>query len=302
MAPTRVTKSRSVPGERCSWARVDDVGDAAGVGARRRALLAALLGALLAVACGGDRPAPAPAPSLACGDRTVQQGSECVAERDGTPPAVRCGPGTTLVAGECVPTTTPDHDGLIDRDIDLSGSGYLPACIDAPAVARSNGSCVVVDALVTYCNPVSNEGCSDVGGHCTYEAFSGAFMCVGQPADRQSCESCSTTFFDNCAPGFSCQGGLYSCQRYCCDDGDCGQGAECVLQPPLTFGICQAQRSDIFAHLGGSGEGGWSGEGGFGGDIGPGEGGFGEGGWSGDGGAGGREAGAGGATGGESHP
>ncbi|WP_437610113.1 hypothetical protein WMF20_01690 [Sorangium sp. So ce834] len=301
-------------GKRWPGARLAPGGGAAGP-----ALLGALVCALILPSCkgdGGGAPPAAAGPSLACGDRTVQRGNECVAEPDGTPPAVRCGPGTTLVAGECVAVQTSEDDDLIDAEVDLSGSGFLPACIDAPPDAvASNGSCVVVDGVMVTCNPITNEGCEGQVGQCGYDAFAGLFQCLWQTNDAKSCKTCSVSF-ETCGPGFTCMGGLYACQRYCCDDGDCGEGAACVLQPPLPFGICQAQRSDAFAHLsdfrppdpgagvggwsgegGWWGEGGWSGEGGFGEGGWLGEGGFGEGGWSGEGGAGGRAVGAGGAGG-----
>lgn len=176
----------------------------------------------------------------------MRLGNACVVEEH--PPAVRCGPGTKPVAGECVPTGSRGIGDLVDEDVDINDiPGYLPACIDAPVVAASAGSCVAIDGQLFQCNPVSNAGCEG-GGQCVLginEKGEMAFTCAPEAGPLKSCERCES-FGDECGPGYTCQGGLWSCQRYCCDSSDCGQGAECVLQPPMPFGVCQAQDDSIF--------------------------------------------------------
>jgi hypothetical protein len=204
----------------------------------------------------------------------VRLGNVCVAEEH--PPAVRCGSGTKPVAGECVPTESTGIGDLVDEDVDLRDiPGYLPACIDAPVVAASAGSCAAVDGQLFQCNPVSNAGCEG-GEQCVLELDEQgelAFICASDAGPLTSCERCNPMASVNggCGPGYACMGGLSSCQRHCCDSSDCGQGAECVLQPPMPFGICQAQGDGFFDGLFGNapsegGAGGGGGGGGAGGD------------------------------------
>lgn len=99
----------------------------------------------------------------------------------------------------------------------------------------SAGSCVGVDEITFFCNPVSNDKC-DPSSVCSFDGA--AFNCVFQPQTHFLCEACGATNW--CGIGLGCVDG--SCTPYCCDNNDCGPNAHCDFEAlsvsGLPVGVC----------------------------------------------------------------
>lgn len=104
-----------------------------------------------------------------------------------------------------------------------TGPQFEPLCMGIPDPQPSTGSCIVVDAAKNLCNPITNEGCTEMGSACDTNMAGDGFQCYPAPNDNALCEACGQQE-GYCLPGHTCAG---QCLKYCCDDADCGAGGVC---------------------------------------------------------------------------
>ena len=165
--------------------------------------------------------------------------------------------GTTSGTTSTTTTTTTTSGTTTTTTTSTSSSGT--AC-DAPAVAPSKGACVTLSmggtgggggaggggtAAKIECNPVTGAPCT-TGQACDTVYADGkvaGFQCYDPPNDVKICGACDGGNGPFCENTLHCQG--TSCQRYCCDDGDCGTGkcTKVEMNVPLfaatpDMGIC----------------------------------------------------------------
>ncbi len=131
------------------------------------------------------------------------------------------------------------------------GSGVL--CYQDPAPASGDGYCVQVDGDGYKCNPITSAPCNVAAGE-TCEFDGSRFACVNMGGSGSApCGVCGVTGSEYCIQGFTCRGLESKCTRYCCDDYQCAFGAQCVMQPPTSVGICQATAGNLLAGFVGAG-------------------------------------------------
>lgn len=99
-------------------------------------------------------------------------------------------------------------------------------------------TCATACILPDTCNPVTHNGCPEVGSSCDL-AYPGRFYCFDPPPapqmPAQICQPCDFHEFPYCGSGLRCHPNSKTCARYCCDDSDCGTG-RCELDPLLALG------------------------------------------------------------------
>jgi hypothetical protein len=93
-----------------------------------------------------------------------------------------------------------------------------------PDPVPSAGACVTVAEPIA-CNPVTNAGCEGAGQACDANN-QGGFNCFDPPNDAALCAACDASAGPFCVAGATCIGEppAATCAKYCCDDGDCGDG------------------------------------------------------------------------------
>jgi hypothetical protein len=133
-----------------------------------------------------------------------------------------------VVGGDCLYLA----DGAFDA------ASYEASC-EAPAVAPSGGACLPFEEIGHDCNPITNEGCAldeicDWGGN---------FRCYPvEGTEVGLCEPCHGLDGPKCGQGLTCDSDMSQgvCHKYCCDDGDCGAGGECIAYSfaPWNMGVC----------------------------------------------------------------
>jgi len=130
----------------------------------------------------------------------------------------------------------------------------------APEPAPSNGSCVAMDNITVFCNPISNAGCFE-GGTCDFffDGFSTVLSCSSN-FFTSTCSPCFTA--GECQPGNAC---LSQCTKFCCDDNDCSIEGRCAHQQTTSLGFPQIGVCVLDTGTGGSGGAGVGGAGGAGG-------------------------------------
>jgi hypothetical protein len=88
---------------------------------------------------------------------------------------------------------------------------------------------------------VTNDGCDTANGYACDLSNAGNYACFTPPNDVEACGMCDEGNGPWCKPGMTCSSSG-TCTHYCCDDGDCGQGAKCDMAaqqiPNATIGIC----------------------------------------------------------------
>ncbi len=122
---------------------------------------------------------------------------------------------------------------------DVMPLGRLDPECAVPAQAGS-GACVTVGDGGYACNPVTGAGCNaDAGETCDYEGT--GFHCYPPPppATAAVCATCDLAIGPACAPTNTCVpiDGGFACARFCCVDGDCGQG-HCEVPAGQVVGVC----------------------------------------------------------------
>jgi len=122
-----------------------------------------------------------------------------------------------------------------------------------PQVTLPTG-CVTSTSIKTYCNPVTNEGCTG-GAACDYG--SGSLKCYPDGNTEQPGAQCDSKSGKFCIPTYHCDGtsdtnSLGTCKKFCCSDADCG-GSTCVAASAQigTLGVCGGSSTD--AGTGGTG-------------------------------------------------
>ncbi len=119
--------------------------------------------------------------------------------------------------------------------------------IDA-VIACSNTKCVQQcnpPPPQSTCNPVTNEGCdTDAEEACDITLVEGLYVFRCRPGDNteEICTDCDYGQGPYCKIGMTCLPAIKTagtCARYCCDDGDCGEGV-CNKNkiPNLGVGVC----------------------------------------------------------------
>ncbi len=108
--------------------------------------------------------------------------------------------------------------------VDCVSDPSIPACWDSQAARAllgcANRRCAAACATGgTFCNPISNEGCSG-GDACDFNE-AGVFTCFPPDNVEPVCAKCDSSG-PYCAPGLACLES--TCMVYCCDDADCGGG------------------------------------------------------------------------------
>ena len=92
----------------------------------------------------------------------------------------------------------------------------------------------------TFCNPVTNEGCTETGAACDLgpsEVPRGE--CFRPPNDQIEGAACDITTGPFCAAGLHCSSAASRCQRFCCSDDDCAGEPCAVLVPGKgSLGLC----------------------------------------------------------------
>ena len=118
-----------------------------------------------------------------------------------------------------------------------------PAC-NVPDTAPSNGSCFV-PTVDDACNPVTGTDCGP-GVQCL--ANSEGFYCAQYPNPAGLCLPCDNVTGVVCDAAMMCVFNT-TCARFCCDDGDCGDGW-CVhnvsQNPHNEVGMCVQPASFYF--------------------------------------------------------
>jgi hypothetical protein len=121
------------------------------------------------------------------------------------------------------------------------GSGQSGAAGGPPCPAPtppSGGKCTQVG--YPFLCDLFTGGC-DAGSTCLFDSQDVEFECFLIPPESLASLSCGACDMgelgEPCAPGYHCHEGR--CSRYCCDDGDCEQGA-CVPDTwlPAPLGVC----------------------------------------------------------------
>lgn len=108
--------------------------------------------------------------------------------------------------------------------VDCVSDPSLPACWERPLaralLACANRKCSVPCVTGgTFCNPISNEGCS--GGDACDLNMSNVYACFPPDNVEPLCAKCDPGG-PYCAPGLACLEG--QCMAYCCEDADCSGG------------------------------------------------------------------------------
>jgi hypothetical protein len=121
----------------------------------------------------------------------------------------------------------------------------------APSVALCG-----IKSDVSECDPVSADGCNvAAGATCDHSMMLGGFTCFPDSVAKAG-EFCDNiTAF--CGAGTTCNGLLEVCQRYCCADSECVQGAcerHLFDDGAADVGVCTAEFGGRCAFdLGGAG-------------------------------------------------
>ena len=137
------------------------------------------------------------------------------------------------------------------------------AASSSSALASSGSSAVASSTFATSvgaggapatfsCNPVTNDGCLE-GETCDTDYEHLAFICYGGSNTLEPCASCGPQKA-YCKSGTTCVGA--KCLTYCCDDGDCAEGATCDTKMLPKFGTGQVGLCRVFADAGSGGAGG----------------------------------------------
>ncbi len=169
---------------------------------------------------------------LACGDASSSRTGSVSPTENGSGSAGLSGssghagagqggiPGTSGQAGAPVPTGPGGQAGT-----GPGGSGGAPGLCEA-GIAPSKGACTVGASFPYLCNPFTADTC-DPGQECTLATWDYDYECTAPFGDLPLCAPCddSDQYGDStktCAAGSWCFEG--TCQRLCCDDGDCAAG------------------------------------------------------------------------------
>lgn len=150
-------------------------------------------------------------------------------------------------AGSCkgVCGSSDEQPGGCYCDSACEGNGdcctdYATECPPAPQVTLPAG-CVTNKNFKTYCNPVTNEGCT-APASCDYS--SDGVKCYPDGNTEPAGAPCDTGKNKYCIPTYHCDGASQSnpvgtCKKFCCADSDCG-GGKCIAANAQigTLGIC----------------------------------------------------------------
>jgi len=126
-----------------------------------------------------------------------------------------------------------------------------PECNTGPTGVAFGGltsclktNCVKECGEISYCNPVTHNGCMIDGSQCEM-IYPGIFTCVPPgPAPAQLCQPCSFIAGPYCGSGLRCDVTSLQCGRYCCNDTDCGTG-HCELNQNVVFGYSTINPADM---------------------------------------------------------
>lgn len=126
---------------------------------------------------------------------------------------------------------------------------YATECDKPKPTVQLPAGCVVPTTVKTYCNPVTNEGCTGAGVACdfsswgatpdakatTIDCYTDSTVPGGQVCDPEGKKFCEAKHrCDGAAKG---QKGV--CKRYCCSNADCGGGTCKAFDAALgTIGVC----------------------------------------------------------------
>jgi hypothetical protein len=113
--------------------------------------------------------------------------------------------------------------------------------------------------LTTFCNPITNEGCTSLETCDLYiDDFGVNFLCYPAFVYGSACNDCFA--WGECSVGYGC---FKTCAKYCCDESDCGEFARCypdqLSDLGMSGGVCVYDENQ-----GGGGPGGAGGQGGSG--------------------------------------
>jgi hypothetical protein len=189
---------------------------------------------------------------VTCGEGTEQNGTECSISFDAS---ILCGPGTTYVAGACVPVTQVDATTPVvscGAGTMLSGSACVPASSpDAsagcgPGTTLSGGVCVPVpsDAAVVSCGP----GTVNQGGTCVLvpaeagtdasTCGAGTHECSGECYANDDATHCGATCAACPSSTPACVSGACACTFGSCPSGQACVSGGCVAAACTTAATC----------------------------------------------------------------
>jgi len=142
----------------------------------------------------------------------------------------RCQNGTLDPWEECDPNATnPFPEGVSCATYQYN-SGSL-SCTYECVIDKSG--CTNVDG----CNPVANEGCSNVGDTCYFDANDQSVSCQWETGNGQAGATCDVPWTD-CVAGLTCLEGR--CTELCFIGTYCSDGATLCVETdwPLNLGVC----------------------------------------------------------------
>ncbi len=134
-------------------------------------------------------------------------------------------------------------------------SDYDAECAKPKPTVQLPAGCVIPTTVKTYCNPVTNEGCSGAGVACDFSAWASTPDAKATTVDCYSDSTvaggqvCDPEGKKFCAAKHRCDGAAKGktgiCKQYCCSNSDCGGGTCKAFDPALgTIGVCESGGTD----------------------------------------------------------